>query len=106
DDDKLDFTLTAHDGDGDSATASFSVNVLAGTAGNDTLLTGNGVDSVSGGAGDDSISTAGGDDILVGGAGHDTLTGGLGSDTYVFQGPLEASRSELVKRFAMAGWRG
>jgi Ca2+-binding RTX toxin-like protein len=101
DDDKLDFTLTAHDGDGDTATAGFSVNVMAGTAGNDTLFTGNGADSVSGGAGDDSISTAGGNDILIGGEGHDSLIGGAGSDTYVFTGSLSASNSDTVTGFTL-----
>ncbi len=44
-----------------------------GTAGDDTLLFGNGADSVRGGAGKDWINGGGGNDVLEGGAGDDFL---------------------------------
>ncbi|MFO0450459.1 MAG: hypothetical protein ACK52I_17665, partial [Pseudomonadota bacterium] len=47
---------------------------LTGTAGNDTLR---------GGAGVDRLSGLGGDDVLIGGADADSLDGGPGSDTLV-----------------------
>jgi Ca2+-binding RTX toxin-like protein len=79
-DNPLDFSLTGVDADGDAATADFTVTVLAGTDGNDTITTGSGDDSVSGGLGNDVISSNGGDDILSGGPGDDTLDGGAGTD--------------------------
>jgi VCBS repeat-containing protein len=101
-DQQLNFNLTGADADADTATAGFSVNVIAGTSGDDTLFTGNAADTVSGGAGNDSISTAGGNDILIGGTGMDTLTGGSGSDTYKFVGPLDASNADTVIGFTVA----
>jgi Ca2+-binding RTX toxin-like protein len=92
-DNLLNFTVTGVDGDSDTAIANFTVNVIAGTTGNDTLFTGANADTVSGGAGNDSISSGAGNDILnggagndilIGGAGNDILTGGTGSDTFKF----------------------
>jgi hypothetical protein len=78
----LQFTATGVDNDGDIVADGFNVNLIAGTSGNDNLLTGNTNDTVSGGAGNDTINTGAGNDILSGGSGNDTLTGGLGSDTF------------------------
>ena len=55
-------------------------DTLAGAAGNDTLLGGNGTDGLDGGDGWDTLEGEAGDDQLTGGAGGDTLRGGLGAD--------------------------
>ncbi|MEI3853986.1 MULTISPECIES: DUF5801 repeats-in-toxin domain-containing protein, partial [unclassified Ensifer] len=80
-DSQLTFDLKGSDADKDTATASFIVNVMAGTAGDDTISTGASADRISGGAGNDTISSGGGNDYLDGGAGNDTLSGGSGDDT-------------------------
>jgi len=77
-----DFDVLRTDSDGSPATSSFTVDVYAGTAGNDNISTGSLNDTVSGGSGADLINTAGGDDIIFGGLGDDQLTGGAGSDTF------------------------
>jgi Ca2+-binding RTX toxin-like protein len=77
----LQFTATGVDNDGDVVSDSFNVNLIAGTADNDTLLTGSTNDTVSGGIGNDIINTGAGNDTLIGGAGNDTLIGGAGNDT-------------------------
>jgi hypothetical protein len=78
----LQFTATGVDNDGDTISDSFNVNLISGTSGDDTLLTGETNDTVSGGAGNDIINTGDGNDTLIGGAGNDTLTGGAGADTF------------------------
>jgi Ca2+-binding RTX toxin-like protein len=57
-----------------------SIENLAGSAFNDTLIGNNGANSLTGGSGDDSLSGGGGNDSLFGGDGNDTLVGGTGSD--------------------------
>jgi Ca2+-binding RTX toxin-like protein len=56
-------------------TGGTGVDLLSGNGGADTLIGGGGADLLQGGAGDD---------ILVGGAGNDTLNGGAGNDMFVF----------------------
>ncbi|NIC42714.1 type I secretion C-terminal target domain-containing protein, partial [Aquabacterium sp. A08] len=85
---QYDFTAGVKDGDLDATSDTFSVKVLAGTAGDDTLVTGIFADTVSGGDGNDSISTGAANDILSGGAGNDTLIGGLGND--ILEGGADA----------------
>ncbi len=77
-----DFEASIIDGDGDIASDTFTVDVLAGTAGDDNIVTGNLDDTVSGGEGNDVISTLGGNDILSGGIGNDVLSGGAGDDLF------------------------
>ncbi|WP_281360060.1 calcium-binding protein [Caulobacter soli] len=55
---------------------------LWGGAGNDTLTGGAGSDTLYGGDGDDILQALGGPDKLYGGAGNDILKGGEGSDTF------------------------
>ena len=43
-DNLLNFELTGLDGDGDTTTDAFTVNVMAGTIGNDTIITGGDAD--------------------------------------------------------------
>ncbi len=57
------------------------INVVQGTAANDTLTGTAGRDSISGLDGNDSITGLAGDDVLIGDNGDDTLLGGGGSDT-------------------------
>lgn len=66
----LTFELTGTDGDGDEATDPFTVNVMAGTSGNDTITTGSDDDQISGGAGDDILTGGDGADLLIGGSGY------------------------------------
>ncbi len=54
--------------------------VLAGGAGNDTLVGAAGEDQLQGDEGDDVLTGNAGDDLLSGGAGIDTLNGGEGDD--------------------------
>ena len=86
------------DGDGQSASAAFTIAVqwdnsgddtVAGTAADDVIDAGPGADQLSGldgndhligGSGDDQLDGAVGDDILDGGDGADFLIGGDGSD--------------------------
>jgi hypothetical protein len=102
----LQFTATGVDNDGDTVSDGFTVNLIAGTSGDDTLLTGSANDTVSGGAGNDTINTGAGNDILIGGAGNDTLTGGLGSDTFKWslgdQGTTGSPARDVVKDFTVA----
>ena len=100
----LDFSLTGLDNDGDSVTADFTVNLLGGTSGNDTITTGSDNDTVSGGPGDDVISTGLGDDILIGGKDNDTLTGGLGGDTFVWlAGDETGNPTDTITDFNQSG---
>ncbi|MCP1834223.1 hypothetical protein J2R76_002560 [Bradyrhizobium sp. USDA 4532] len=95
-DNDLQFALTGKDGDGDSATASFDVNVLAGTAGNDTITTGSADDHVSGGPGNDTINAGPGNDIIIGGPGDDTLSGGTGADKFVLASTAAANGHDTI----------
>ncbi|MBB3458979.1 Ca2+-binding RTX toxin-like protein [Rhizobium sp. BK313] len=65
-----------------------ALNVITGTAGNNTGATAlNGTagdDLIMGLAGNDTLNGNGGNDILIGGAGNDALNGGAGDDTYAF----------------------
>jgi Ca2+-binding RTX toxin-like protein len=54
--------------------------VVAGTEGDDVIITGNGNDVVDGKGGNDRICTRGGDDHARGGAGNDRLNSGNGND--------------------------
>ncbi len=91
-DSQLAFELGGRDADHDTATASFTVDVMAGTAGNDVISTGAAADQISGGAGNDTLFSGegadylfggDGDDMLYGGTGLDHVTGGAGRDTFV-----------------------
>ena len=62
------------------ATGSVLDLILAGGAGNDTLIGGAGRDTLYGGEGDDTLMGGGGNDALIGGAGADRLEGGAGDD--------------------------
>jgi len=55
--------------------------VISGTASNDLILGGPGVDIISGAGGNDCIVGGGGADTLIGDAGNDTCIGGPGNDT-------------------------
>lgn len=60
----------------------FDLNVLWGTDGNDTLVTGAGDDRISGGKGNDTLVAGGGNDRLDGGVGDDMLFGQEGDDVF------------------------
>ena len=59
-------------------------DILVGGAGRDRLTGGGGNDSLSGDAGNDRLIGGGGRDTLDGGAGNDVLTGGAARDHFVF----------------------
>jgi Ca2+-binding RTX toxin-like protein len=79
---------------------------LAGTAGVDSLVGGNGDDLLSGLAGNDTIDGGGGADRIVGGLGADVLWGGAGADTFVFRTVGEstpaASGRDTIMDFSFA----
>lgn len=56
-------------------------DVIAGLAGDDLILAGDGADEIAGGDGDDTLAGEAGADTLSGGAGADTLDGNLGADS-------------------------
>ena len=58
--------------------------MLAGDAGRDTLIGGDGSDHLDGGAGPDKLFGGWGNDTLDGGSGNDFLVGGRGLDTFIF----------------------
>jgi Ca2+-binding RTX toxin-like protein len=106
----LDFNgiaVTITDNDGDTATQTFNVHIdgttgnqltveaiagtsgddtLIGTAGNDTLIGGDGDDIIFGQEGNDKLFGDAGNDTLYGGSGHNELRGGAGADTFVIDG--------------------
>lgn len=59
------------------------VQVIMGLGGDDVILGGNGDDVICGGAGDDVIFGGNGDDVLLGGFGDDVIDGGRGADTLI-----------------------
>ncbi|XWN32681.1 MAG: calcium-binding protein [Devosia sp.] len=69
-------------GSGDDHFRSFSSQdtEVAGNAGSDTLVGGDGADALRGGQDNDRLSGANGDDTLVGGAGADVVKGGEDND--------------------------
>ena len=64
--------------------ATDTLNIIVGTAGNDTLTGTAQDDLMLGLGGNDTLNGNAGNDVLVGGAGNDALNGGLGNDTYSF----------------------
>ncbi len=97
-------SLTIHDDDGGSDSASFDVTVgtgcggypvtidvealnlapgekVIGTPGRDVILGTAGNDRINGKGGDDIVCGRGGDDVIFGGDGNDELRGGSGADT-------------------------
>ncbi|NUM44027.1 MAG: hypothetical protein HUU38_04915, partial [Anaerolineales bacterium] len=72
-------TITVSDG---AATATITLEVVAGTAGSDRRLVGtSGADLILGLNGNDIITSLAGNDLACGGVGNDTLTGGENEDT-------------------------
>ncbi len=57
-----------------------SIEIVVGTAYDDTILGGTASETLKGGDGNDILDGRAGDDILQGGAGDDVLTGGTGAD--------------------------
>ncbi|MBI5108108.1 MAG: putative Ig domain-containing protein, partial [Rhodocyclales bacterium] len=89
----LNLMVTATDGVGLSANASFTVTIgqhLVGTGSSDTLnysaSTFVGIPMIDGGAGNDAITGSAGADIIVGGTGSDNLNGGAGDDFFLLSG--------------------
>jgi Ca2+-binding RTX toxin-like protein len=78
-------------------------NIVAGTAGNDTLVgVTNSGDVISGLEGNDTLTGLSGNDTLSGGSGDDTLTGGAGNDTFIlesFNGSGYANELDVVTDF-------
>ena len=80
-------TATDRNGAGISFTKTLTFNVadgvdvINGTAANDTLTGAAGADQIYGFDGNDTLSGSGGNDLLDGGNGNDSLSGGDGNDT-------------------------
>jgi Ca2+-binding RTX toxin-like protein len=79
---------TVGDADEDGYTIDASANTadstLDGSAADDTIFGGAGVDTITGGAGDDTIFGGAGADDITANAGDDTIYGGGGIDTFTF----------------------
>ncbi|MHA6233693.1 retention module-containing protein [Pseudomonas fluorescens group sp. PF-69] len=78
-------TYTASDSHGGSDSAHLTISyqdshILTGTAGNDTLVAGNGDNILNAGDGNDILTAGTGDNELHGGAGNDLLYSGPGND--------------------------
>lgn len=83
------FTLTATNRDGASASVKVMLSVtntplIKGTKRSDSLIAGNGADRIDGSEGNDTLAGGSGDDQLTGGRGNDSLTGNEGSDSFIF----------------------
>ncbi|MBB4642631.1 cadherin domain-containing protein [Rhizorhapis suberifaciens] len=65
----------------DTLSGAAGIDQIYGFDGNDTLAGNGGDDLLDGGNGDDSLSGGDGNDALTGGSGIDTLDGGIGDDT-------------------------
>jgi Ca2+-binding RTX toxin-like protein len=80
-----DFTVTATDNAGNTASVTHSYTVkactISGTSGNDSLKGTSRADVICGLGGNDTIQGLDGNDLLQGGEGGDTLVGGPGDDT-------------------------
>ncbi|QBG37049.1 VCBS domain-containing protein [Litorilituus sediminis] len=108
------FIVGITDGDGDSATSTFSVNVgfpshtqstdltdvLYGSAASETISGAGGNDVLYGFAGDDILKGGSGDDLLIGGAGSDSLRGNGGSDTYYFGSDAADGSIDTITKFS------
>ncbi len=68
-----------------------SIGNLAGSSLNDRLIGNDNVNILNGSAGNDTLYGMGGNDSLRGGLGNDALVGGLGKDTFVFNTALNAA---------------
>ena len=71
-------------------------DTLHGNAGNDTLHGGNGNDTLNGNAGTDTLNGNAGTDTLDGGPGADALDGGPGNDTASYAGAAAAVTVNLT----------
>jgi hypothetical protein len=75
---------TAGTGGDDTVRTNDGVDVVSAGSGDDDIGTGAGADYIIAGAGDDTISAGSGIDIIDAGAGADTIGGGTGLDTFRF----------------------
>jgi len=73
------------------------------TAGNDSIVAGEGAETVAGLDGNDTLSGLGGADRIIGGGGVDVLTGGSGADRFVYEAIADApvgSPADRISDFA------
>ena len=78
--------------------ATENLTIFAG-GGNDSLLSGDGVDIMEGNGGNDTLTSGDGDDQFSGGVGDDALNGGAGIDTAYYSG----ARSDYTITFDLDG---
>ena len=82
----------------------FGLDVIAGTAANDTLtVSGNAAMTVFGRGGDDTIATGSADDVIEGGAGGDAMDGGAGTDRASYSGSSAGVTVDLAAGTASGG---
>ncbi|MET0527460.1 MAG: calcium-binding protein [Microvirga sp.] len=87
---------------GDAAGDTYTrIEVIAGSAHDDTIEGAVGNDIFFGAGGDDMLRGFGGDDALSGAEGSDTLYGGLGADT--FDGGFDDDRDVVTYEFSTTG---
>ena len=105
----LEFNVARTDADGDTAPASFSVDVTGSaiiSAPSDTgaLLTGTAASEyMIGKDGNDTLIGGAGDDILVGNLGSNSLTGELGNDTFVITKAIAGVSDYIADYTHLAG---
>jgi VCBS repeat-containing protein len=83
------FSYSLTDQDGDTATATLTINVggylnVLGTSGEDTLVGSSLNEYLIGGDQNDTIDGHDGNDVISGGLGNDLLTGGAGEDVFLW----------------------
>ncbi|VDC32998.1 Hint domain-containing protein [Pseudogemmobacter humi] len=87
----------------DTITGDTGANTLSGGLGNDQLYGGAGADVLDGGEGNDSLYGGSGNDTLIGGAGADYLDGGADSDTVDYSGSDAAVNVNLTSGSGSGG---
>ncbi|MGS2718488.1 beta strand repeat-containing protein [Eionea flava] len=96
------YTIENHNGDTDTATVTINVaNPITGSTNDNTL---NGTlenDVLSGDIGNDILIGNAGIDILFGGIGADTLTGGTGGDTFVWASGDADNSTDRITDFSL-----
>ena len=98
----FDYTIENNNGDTETATITINVtNPIDGTTGIDTLNGTANNDLLNGDQSGDTLSAGAGRDILFGGTGSDTLTGGDDSDTFYWQSADADGSTDTITDFTL-----
>ena len=102
------FTYEIADADGDTSTATLTIDVTTGSVVSSTsslfsLASAPAGETVLGTDGDDLLFGGDGDDELIGGLGDDTLFGGGGADSFVYDSSADEGSDEIADFSVLAG---